>query len=278
MNPLRLGSAVFEWGRRTFVMGVVNVTPDSFSDGGRSLDPRAAVEHGKRLVDDGADLLDVGGESTRPGAEPVSVDEECARVLPVLEGLARACPGVPLSIDTSKPEVARRALEAGAALVNDVTALSAPAMREVVASAGAAACLMHMQGTPLTMQQAPSYDDVVVEVREALRGAIARSGVPPERLLVDPGIGFGKSLEHNLSLLKHLGALRQLGVPILLGTSRKGFLGKLTGHAAPGDRVLASAVSVAIAAALHGVDMVRVHDVAETREALSVAQAIRGAR
>lgn len=264
---------------RTRIMGIVNVTPDSFSDGGAHFSADAAVAHGRALVQQGADLLDIGGESTRPGAQPVSEDEELRRVLPVIEGLREV--GVPLSIDTFKPNVARRAVQAGASLINDIFGLRDDAMLDVVAETGARACVMHMQGTPQTMQQAPRYDDVGAEVLDALELALQRAerrGVAREKLLVDPGIGFGKTAEHNLVLLQRAADLRLLGAPVLVGVSRKGFLGALTGRAAPAERVVASAAVAAILAAEGAVDMVRVHDVAETRDALAVADAIRLAR
>jgi dihydropteroate synthase len=270
---LTLGSRTFAWGTRTFVMGVLNVTPDSFSDGG-AFQP---MERARQLVAEGADLLDVGGESTRPGAPPVSVDDELARVMPVLEVLAKELPTVPISIDTMKPEVARRAVGAGAVLVNDVGGLRDDAMLSVIAQTGVAACVMHMHGTPRTMQTAPAYDDVMESVLEALESSLMRAeqaGVPRARLLVDPGIGFGKTLEHNLFLLRRAGDLRLLGAPVLLGASRKAFLGTLTGQTTPAERVVASTSSVTIAAALGQVDLVRVHDVAQTRDALAVADAV----
>ena len=258
-------------------MGIVNVTPDSFSDGGQFIDPGAAVAHGIELVSQGADVLDVGGESTRPGAPPVSETDEVARVLPVIAALIRACPGVPVSIDTMKPGVAERAIDAGASMVNDVTGLRDPAMAALVSKTGVAACVMHMRGTPRTMQQQTEYVDVVAEVSEGLRLAVERSGVDRSRLLVDPGIGFAKTLEQNLTLLSRLRELRVLDLPVLLGTSRKAFLGTLRGVQTPADRVHASVASVAIAAAQGVVDMVRVHDVRPTREALALADAVRAA-
>lgn len=272
---MQLGSLQLTFGTRTYVMGVVNVTPDSFSDGGRFAEPQVAIAHGVELVAQGADVLDVGGESTRPGAAEVTEADELARVLPVISGLIRTCPGVPISIDTSKVEVARRAIDAGAVLVNDVTGLRDPAMAQLVAQTKVSACVMHMRGSPRTMQQAPQYADVVTEVIAELREAVERSGVDRSQLLIDPGIGFGKTLAHNLTLLKHLFALRVLGLPVLLGTSRKSFLGALSGVKAPAERVAASVASVAIAAAVGAVDIVRVHDVAATRQALAVADAFR---
>ena len=275
---LELGGRTFAWGTRTYVMGVVNVTPDSFSDGGRYLGAEAAIAHGVALVEAGADLLDVGGESTRPGAQPVGVEEELARVVPVIEGL-RAHTSVPLSVDTTKAAVAREALRAGAHLINDITGFGSDAeLPRVVAEAGAACCLMHIQGTPATMQQAPRYDDLVDEVLAFLEAAVARAvaaGVPRGRILLDPGIGFGKTFDHNLYLLRRLGELRVLGLPLLVGTSRKGFLGKLTGGKPASERLAATLGSVAAVAALGGAEVVRVHDVSEARDALAVADAIR---
>ncbi len=235
-------------------MGVLNVTPDSFSDGGRWLDPDAAVAQGLRMVADGADVIDVGGESTRPGAEPVPADEELRRVLPVVEVLASHAR---VSIDTRKPEVAEAAIEAGATLVNDVSASLAP----VAAAAGVGWVAMHMQGDPRTMQQAPAYDDVVAEVRAFLVERASSSGV--DEVWIDPGIGFGKTLEHNLTLLRHLGELVATGYPVVVGTSRKAFLGRLTGGAEVHDRVEAS-VATAAWSLSQGAAMVRVHDVAPT--------------
>lgn len=261
---------------RTRIMGIVNVTPDSFSDGGAHFSPAAAIAHGRQLVQQGADLLDIGGESSRPGAQPVSEAEELRRVLPVLEGLRDV--GVPLSIDTFKPNVARRAVEAGARMINDISGLRDDAMLEVLAETGAQACVMHMQGTPQTMQQAPRYDDVVAEVLDVLEAALQRAesrGVAREKLTVDPGIGFGKTAQHNLILLQRAADLRLLGTQVLVGVSRKGFLGALTGRQAASERGVASAAVAAILAADGAVDLVRVHDVAETRDALAVADAIR---
>lgn len=275
------GGKRFEWGSRTYVMGVVNVTPDSFSDGGKFLEPAAAEAQAVALVKAGADLIDVGGQSTRPGAKAVSEQDELARVLPVIERLRKALPATPLSIDTSRLAVAKAALAAGACLVNDVTGLQDSAIIAEAVKAKAGACAMHMQGTPETMQQAPSYADVVGEVLDFLEAALKRAeaaGLPRHQVLVDPGIGFGKTAEHNVYLLRRLGELRLLGAPILVGTSRKAFLGSLTGGKPPAERVTASAASAAIAAVLHGADLVRVHDVAETKDALAVADAVRHAR
>jgi dihydropteroate synthase len=259
---------------RPSVMGVVNVTPDSFSDGGLYVESSAAVEHARRLLAEGAALVDVGGESTRPGAAPVSANDELARVLPVLEGLA----GLPISIDTSKAVVAREALERGAELVNDVTALRGDrAMVEVVADADAYVCLMHMQGSPATMQVAPSYDDVVGDVLAFLEERVAfavEHGVREDRICVDPGIGFGKTPDQNLELLRRLDELKALGRPVLVGVSRKSTLGKVLGDAGATRAGVAASVAAAVAAFDRGATMIRAHDVGETVEALAVAAAV----
>jgi dihydropteroate synthase len=263
-------------GERTIVMGIVNVTPDSFTDGGMYLTTDDAVRHGARLVDEGADVLDVGGESTRPGAEPVDVDEELRRVIPVIEGLTEIQQTTPISIDTRKPEVARAALEAGARIVNDVTAGRDRAMLEAVADTGAGIVLMHMLGEPQTMQDDPRYDDVVAEVHEFLRERIEAAvfaGIAEERVCIDPGIGFGKNVEHNLALLRSVSALRLLGAAVMVGASRKRFIGVLTGAEDPADRLEGSLAAAVLAASL-GADVVRVHDVAPTVRALRVADAI----
>jgi dihydropteroate synthase len=261
---------------RTLVMGIVNVTPDSFSDGGMFADADAAVKHGLRLLEEGADLVDVGGESTRPGSEPVSVDEERERVLPVVEGLRREAPEALVSVDTRKAAVAEAAIAAGADVVNDIGAGGDPEMFGVVASAGAGLVLMHMRGEPKTMQQDPRYDDVVAEVRRFLEQRIeaaVAAGIGRDRLCVDPGIGFGKRLEHNLELLRSIGSFRELGVPVLVGMSRKRFIGELSGADDPADRLEGSLAAVAWCAG-QGVDVVRVHDVAETVRAVRVVDAI----
>jgi len=260
-------------------MGILNVTPDSFSDGGAHATAGAAVAHGLRLLDEGADILDVGGESTRPGAAAVPATEEQARVLPVIRELCRQRPDVLISIDTSKADVAEQALAAGACIVNDVTALTSdPAMLDGVRRAGAGVVLMHMQGTPRTMQAAPHYADVVGEVAAYLRARVAAceaAGLDRAQVVVDPGIGFGKTLEHNLALVRAAAGLTP-EFPVLIGASRKSFLGKLTGREI-GDRVAAS-VAVAIHGALHGVAILRVHDVKETVDALRVTAALTGER
>jgi len=263
---------------RPVVMGVLNVTPDSFSDGGRFLSPEAAAEQGVRMAAEGAALIDVGGESTRPGADPVSEAEELQRVIPVIERL-RATTDAVISIDTSKPAVIRAAAAAGAGLVNDVRALREPGAIEAAAASGCAVCLMHMQGEPRTMQHAPRYEDVVGEVRAflAARAAACReAGIGAARLVVDPGFGFGKNTEHNLTLLSRLAELAADGLPVLVGLSRKSMLGTLTGRQ-PGERV-AGSVALAVIAALNGARVVRAHDVAPTVDALKVVGAVAGAR
>ena len=258
---------------RPLVMGVINVTPDSFSDGGLYLTTAAAVAHARQLISEGADLLDIGGESTRPGAGPVTLDEERRRVLPVLEALADA--GVPLSVDTQKPELMREAAAAGAAMINDVNGFEAPGALAAVAASHCAICIMHKQGNPQTMQQSPQYTDVVTEVRDYLQQRVAaaqQAGVTRERLLVDPGFGFGKTLDHNLELLRRLDEIAAPGVPVLAGLSRKSMIGKLTGRDA-GDR-LAGSVAAALFAVQRGAAIVRVHDVAATRDALAVWSAV----
>jgi dihydropteroate synthase len=257
------------------IMGVLNVTPDSFSDGGAWLDADAAVAHARELVAEGADLLDVGGESTRPYADPVPEAEELRRVVPVVERVAGL--GAQVSVDTSKLEVARAALDAGATYVNDVTAFrAAPQLAALVAERGADCCLMHMLGEPRTMQDDPRYDDVVSDVKAFLEARMAfavAEGVPEARIQLDPGIGFGKSVEHNLELLRRLGELAALGRPVVLGTSRKGFLGRLTGRTVPGERVHAT-VATAVVGLQRGASVFRVHDVAPVRDALVVTAAI----
>jgi dihydropteroate synthase len=252
---------------RPLIMGVVNVTPDSFSDGGLCFDTHQAVAHGRRLAEEGADILDIGGESSRPGAEPVPLAQELDRVLPVVEGLRDH--GVPLSVDTCKPEVMRAALAAGASMINDINALQAGGALAVASGSDCAVCLMHKQGDPQTMQTNPHYDDVVREVREFLAARVRdceAAGISSERIVVDPGFGFGKRSAHNLALLRNLGALVELGVPVLVGLSRKSTLGKITNQPVA-ERTIAS-VTAALLAVQQGVAMVRVHDVAQTRDAL----------
>jgi len=256
-------------------MGVVNVTPDSFSDGGRYLDPAAAVAHARALVDEGADIVDVGAESSRPGARGVSAGEELSRLVPVLEGLSDL--PVPVSVDTAKPEVMHAALRAGASMINDITALTAPGALDLVAPTGAAICLMHMQGEPRTMQREPSYRDVLAEVAAFLEERVAaaeRAGIARERIVVDPGFGFGKTVAHNFELLRNLGRFTEIGLPVLAGWSRKSTLGAITGRSA--DDRLAGSLAAALLAVERGARIVRVHDVAATRDALAVLAALDG--
>ncbi len=260
---------------RPLVMGVINVTPDSFSDGGALTSVDAAVAHGLRLVAEGADLLDVGGESTRPGAAPVDAEEELRRVLPVIAALA-ARTDIPISIDTSKPAVMRAAVAAGAGMINDVMALRGEGALEAAAELGVPVCLMHMQGEPRTMQDAPDYDDVVAEVHRFLADRLLAcqfAGIEQRLLLVDPGFGFGKALEHNLALLRGLRRFASLGVPLVVGLSRKGLLGRITSRDVPAERVHAS-IAAALIGVQNGAAIVRVHDVAATRDALAVWQAV----
>jgi dihydropteroate synthase len=260
---------------RPSVMGVVNVTPDSFSDGSVNFDPAAAIASARRMAAEGAALVDIGGESTRPGSAGVSLDEELRRVVPVLDAVAGA---VPVSIDTAKAEVARRAIALGAELVNDVTALRGePALAEIVAEGGAYLCLMHMRGEPRTMQADPRYDDVASEVaaflQERLRFAVA-AGIPEERIALDPGIGFGKTLQHNFELVRRLDLLLSLGRPVVIGFSRKRSLGRLLGDAEATTGSLAASIGAAVAAYTAGATILRAHDVRETVEALAVARAV----
>ncbi|MCU0895866.1 MAG: dihydropteroate synthase [Burkholderiales bacterium] len=262
---------------RPLVMGVVNVTPDSFSDGGRFVGVEAAVAHAQALVREGADLLDVGGESTRPGSLPVDAAEELRRVIPVIEGIVGL--GVPVSVDTTKPAVMRAAVASGAAMVNDILALRTPGAIEAVAASGAGVCLMHMQGEPRTMQANPTYSDVVAEVRAFLAARVAAceaAGIARDRVVVDPGFGFGKTAEHNLALLRGLAALGTLRVPVLAGLSRKSTLGQITGR--PIGERLAASVAAALLAAERGAKILRVHDVAATRDALAVLNAVEDVR
>jgi dihydropteroate synthase len=255
-------------------MGVVNTTPDSFSDGGQFLDPQAAIAQGRRLLEEGADILDIGGESSRPGARAVAEEEELGRVLPVLKAFRDS----PVSIDTRRPYVMHAVLAEGASMINDIEALQAPGAMEAAASSDCGICLMHKQGDPATMQAAPSYRDVVAEVRDYLSArvaACAKAGIGTDRLCVDPGFGFGKTVDHNLKLLKHLGAFAGIGVPVLAGWSRKSSLGTITGR--PADGRLAASLAAALLAVQHGAKIVRVHDVKETRDVLAVRQAMEGA-
>jgi dihydropteroate synthase len=265
-----------EMARRTVLMGILNVTPDSFYDGGRRPDPARAVADGVALAEAGAEIIDVGGESTRPGARPVSAEEELERVLPVIRGLRNAV-STPISIDTYKAKVARSALDAGADIVNDISALRFdPEMAALVARESVPVVLMHMQGTPRTMQVEPRYDDVVGEVREFLTGQVRRAaeaGIQLGNIIIDPGIGFGKALQHNLTLLRHLSSFTSLGQPLLVGASRKTFIGKIL-NLAPEAR-LEGSLAVAVAAVMAGGNIIRAHDVKETQRAIRVLDAIR---
>ncbi len=255
------------------VMGIVNVTPDSFSDGGRFSSADKAIAHAHDLVAQGADILDIGGESTRPGATPVPLDEELNRVLPVIEGLAGI--GIPLSIDTYKPEVMREAIKAGVDIVNDVCALQEPQALEIVAASDVGVCLMHMQGRPQNMQQDPQYQDVVKEVYDFLQARLAaaeQAGIAKTRITLDPGFGFGKRTAHNLALLEGLSTLQKLGAPLLIGLSRKSLLGQVAG-ADVNERLYAS-LAASVIAVMKGANIVRVHDVKATVEALKVASAV----
>lgn len=272
-----LRTRTLRFGRRPLLMGIINVTPDSFSDGGRFLEPNAAIEHGLRLVGEGADILDIGGESTRPYAQAVETSEELRRVMPVVEALVRRA-GVPVSIDTSKAAVAQAALDAGAELINDVTGLEGdPKMVEVAIRTQAAVCVMHMQGTPQTMQDRPSYHNVVEEVfayLAARRNALEAAGISRDRIAVDPGIGFGKTPEHNIELLAQAFRFHSLGCPVLVGHSRKSFIGKVLGNSTPDP--IAGTIGVALALARHGVQVLRVHDVDAVRQALVLFEAAGG--
>ena len=260
---------------RTRVMGIVNVTPDSFSDGGEHATTEAAITHGVRLAEEGADILDVGGESTRPGADEVSLEEELRRVIPVIEGLVRAT-SIPISVDTSKPEVMRAAVAAGAGMINDVYALRREGALDAAASLGVPVVLMHMLGEPRSMQDAPVYDEVVSDVHRFLAERIfaaEMAGIPKSRIVVDPGFGFGKNRDHNLALLARLETIVELGVPVLAGLSRKKTIGDLTDRTDPHDRI-AGSVAALLIAAQRGAKLVRVHDVAPTVDALKVWAAV----
>ncbi|MEX0989870.1 MAG: dihydropteroate synthase [Actinomycetota bacterium] len=273
----RCGEHVLGLGERTLVMGILNVTPDSFSDGGRFLDAEPAVEHAVRLAREGADIVDVGGESTRPGADEVPVDEELRRVVPVIERLVGELPELVVSVDTRKAEVARAAISAGASIVNDVAAGRDPAMLSSVAGSDAGYVAMHMLGEPGTMQRDPHYDDIVEQVRGFLANRVAdaeTAGIDRERVCVDPGIGFGKTLEHNLVLMRDLDRIVDLGLPVLVGASRKRFIGMLTGVEDPSDRLEGTAAAVAWAVGA-GAHIVRVHDVGRIVRVVRVVDAIR---
>ncbi len=259
---------------RPYVMGIVNVTPDSFSDGGKFLARDLAIAHARRLIEEGADIIDIGGESTRPGAATTSLQEELDRVMPVLAAIIGD--GVPVSVDTQKPAVMLAAIKAGAAMINDVNALQAAGAIEACAASNVAVCLMHIQGSPATMQQAPAYQDVVAEVTTFLAaksGACLDAGIERERIVIDPGFGFGKTVEHNFMLLRKLNALATLGFPVLAGFSRKASLGIVTGRGA--DERLAASIAAAMLCAQNGATILRVHDVRETVDAIKVLMAVR---
>jgi len=274
-RPWKVNRVPVRAGALPLLMGIVNVTPDSFSDGGEWFDPRRAVAHAVQLAAEGADILDVGGESTRPGAQPVALEDELRRVIPVIAAVNEQC-HVPISVDTYKAEVARQALAAGASIINDISGLMFdPQMIEVCAGSECGVVCMHMQGTPQTMQADPRYGDVVtdlvtyfIERLQALRGA----GIAAERIALDPGIGFGKTAEHNLEILSHVAAFQSLGRPVLIGHSRKGFLKKILNRAV--DERLYGTIGVAIAAAMQGADILRIHDVAAVRDSLLAWQAV----
>ena len=271
----RVGERVFDCSERTLVVGILNVTPDSFSDGGRYLDRATAVAHATRMVEEGADILDVGGESTRPGSSAVSADEELERVHPVIERLAELHPAIPISIDTRKAGVAAEALDASATIVNDVSGGADPAMFDVVRDRESAVVLMHMQGDPATMQESPEYDDVVGEVHEYLRQRIEAAelaGIDPERIAIDPGIGFGKDLDQNLELMRGVGALLDLGRPVLVGPSRKRFIGAILDL--PEEERVEGTIGAVVWMVGQGAHIVRVHDVREVVRAVRVADAI----
>lgn len=271
--PLRRMYA--EMGRRTLIMGILNVTPDSFSDGGAYVDGESAVECAVRMAEDGADIIDVGGESTRPGSQPVSTEEESARVMPVIRELIRRVE-IPVSIDTCKPEVARDALDAGAHIINDITGLASERMRTLAAERRCPVALMHIKGDPRTMQENPEYDDLISEIMAYLRDRVetaVQAGLPEEYLIIDPGIGFGKTAEHNMDLIRKLGDFKSLGRPILVGTSRKAFIGKATGGLPASERVEGTAATVALCIN-NGANIVRVHDVKEMSRVAHMTDAI----
>lgn len=274
LSPIICGDFTLRF-EKTLIMGILNVTPDSFSDGGLFVDTNMAVEHGKKMVSDGADLIDVGGESTRPGSKPVSVKQEIDRILPVITQLLDEI-SVPLSVDTYKPQVADTCLKKGAHLINDITGLTNPKMRHIIAKYNAPIILMHMKGTPRTMQLNPSYKDIIGEIKTFLQKQIAlaqRIGI--RKIIIDPGIGFGKTVKHNLQILQHLDKFKELGYPILIGPSRKSFIGTLTGLSVK-ERLEGTLAAVTIAS-MNGANILRIHDVKECKRALQIADAIRGA-
>lgn len=275
MNVIEWPDGKLDFSAGCIVMGILNVTPDSFSDGGKFFDLDRAVDHGLRMVEEGAAIIDIGGESTRPGSAAVSVREQIERVVPVIDALSKQT-DVPISIDTYKHEVAKAALDSGAAMINDITALSDERMGELAAERQVPVVLMHMQGTPATMQFEPKYEDVVGDVRDFLTDRASRAerlGVPKEMIFIDPGIGFGKTLEHNLLLLKHIDRFVVTGYRVLVGTSHKSFIGKITGKEIPSERIFGTAATVALCAAA-GVSVVRVHDVSEMVGVVAIAHRI----
>ncbi|MCH7605154.1 dihydropteroate synthase [Patescibacteria group bacterium] len=272
---IKIGDSNFEWGKKTYVMGVLNVTPDSFADGGLFFETSKAVEHAKQMAFDGADIIDIGGESAKPGSEPISEEEELNRVQPVIKELVKDGISIPISIDTNKPAVAEKCLEVGARMVNDTTGLKDKDMARVVAQHRIPVVIMHMKGTPKTMQADPTYEDVVEEIKEFMRQRIKvakEAGI--QEVIIDPGIGFGKTTEHNLQILKRLHEFQELGCPILIGTSRKSFIGNLTGGLPVTERLEGTLVSLAVAI-MNGANIVRVHDVKETKRAIQVVDAIK---
>jgi dihydropteroate synthase len=278
MSAWQVRDRLIPLGARALVMGIVNVTPDSFSDGGHFAQTDAAIAHALELERQGADILDVGGESTRPGAQSVPIDEELRRVVPVMEALARQTK-VPLSVDTSKPEVARACLNAGAHIINDVTGLSHPDMLSAAKESGAGVIVMHMQGTPATMQLDPKYDDVVGDILrffEERIAALTAQGLRRETIVIDPGLGFGKRFQHNLQIIARLAAFQHLGLPVCFGASRKGFIGKIIGRGVD-ESLYGSLAMVSIALAQKAAQIVRVHDVAATRDTVLIWEAMRGA-
>jgi dihydropteroate synthase len=274
-NEVKLDAHTISNGASCLIMGVLNVTTDSFSDGGQFFEPEKAIEHGLKMAADGAAIIDIGGESTRPGSEPVSPEQQIKRVVPVIKALSKKIT-VPISIDTYSIEVAKAALDAGAAMINDITALSDERMGQLAAKQQVPVVLMHMQGTPQTMQIEPKYDDVVGEVRQFLLERAERAeqfGILKERIFIDPGIGFGKTLEHNILLLRNIDKFIATGYRVLVGTSRKSFIGKLTGKENPAERIFGTAATVALCVTA-GVSIVRVHDVAEMADVIKVTQAV----
>ena len=272
---IKIGDSNFEWGKKTYVMGVLNVTPDSFADGGLFFETSKAVEHAKQMAFDGADIIDIGGESAKPGSEPISEEEELNRVQPVIKELVKDGISIPISIDTNKPAVAEKCLEVGARMVNDTTGLKDIDMARVVSQYRIPVVIMHMKGTPKTMQADPTYEDVVEEIKEFMRQRIKvakEAGI--QEVIIDPGIGFGKTTEHNLQILKRLHEFQELGCPILIGTSRKSFIGNLTGGLPVTERLEGTLVSLAVAI-MNGANIVRVHDVKETKRAIQVVDAIK---